>query len=223
MYLVKRRNLMLAFIDNQVTGQVYTLSTVIAKYAEIEHRSVIRLIKRHLEDLEEFGVIGYSIHKPPKGSRGGRPTKAYKLNEQQATLLITWLENTEPVRAFKKALVRAFYELKQQVIAFTKQRALEKPERQDLTDIIQEKGLSPHYYKHYTDLLFKSVTGMNAKQLKASRGGASTALDVLSVDQLRTYRQYEQVVIALIGLDWPYKEIKGTLRKEVDANADNVG
>lgn len=61
---------------------------------------------------------------------------------------------------------------------------------------------------------------MNAKQLKASRGGASTALDVLSVDELRTYRQYEQVVIALIGLDWPYKEIKETLRKEVDANAN---
>ncbi|RAN53528.1 Rha family transcriptional regulator [Dolosigranulum pigrum] len=214
---------MLAFIDNQVTGQVYTLSTVIAEYAEVEHHSVTRMIRNHKEDLEEFGLIAFEIHKPPKNSVGGRPRKSYKLNEQQATLLITWLDNTEPVRAFKKALVRAFYELKQQVIAFTKQRALEKPERQDLTDIIQEKGLSPHYYKHYTDLLFKSVTGMNAKQLKASRGGASTALDVLSVDELTTYRQYEQVVIALIGLDWPYKEIKETLRKEVDANADYVG
>lgn len=217
---------MLAFIDNQVTGQVYTLSTVIAEYAEVEHHSVTRMIRNHKEDLEEFGLIAFEIHKitdQAGNAMKGRPRKSYKLNEQQATLLITWLDNTEPVRAFKKALVRAFYELKQQVIAFTKQRALEKPERQDLTDIIQEKGLSPHYYKHYTDLLFKSVTGMNAKQLKASRGGASTALDVLSVDELRTYRQYEQVVIALIGVDWPYKEIKETLRKEVDANADNVG
>lgn len=217
---------MLAFIDNQVTGQVYTLSTVIAEYAEIEHRAVLQLIRYHREDLEEFGLLTFEMSKitdQAGKAMKGRPRKSYKLNEQQATLLITWLENTEPVRAFKKALVRAFYELKQQVIAFTKQRALEKPERQDLTDIIQEKGLSPHYYKHYTDLLFKSVTGMNAKQLKASRGGASTALDVLSVDELRTYRQYEQVVIALIGLDWPYKEIKETLRKEVKAHADNVG
>lgn len=217
---------MLAFIDNQVTGQVYTLSTVIAEYAEIEHRAVLQLIRYHREDLEEFGLLTFEMSKitdQAGKAMKGRPRKSYKLNEQQATLLITWLENTEPVRAFKKALVRAFYELKQQVIAFTKQRALEKPERQDLTDIIQEKGLSPHYYKHYTDLLFKSVTGMNAKQLKASRGGASTALDVLSVDELRTYRQYEQVVIALIGVDWPYKEIKETLRKEVEAHADNVG
>ncbi|WP_347299012.1 Rha family transcriptional regulator [Dolosigranulum savutiense] len=214
---------MLAFIDNQVTGQVYTLSTVIAEYAEIEHRSVIRLIKRHLEDLEEFGVIGYSIHKPPKGSRGGRPTKAYKLNEQQATLLITWLENTEPVRAFKKALVRAFYELKQQVIAFTKQRALEKPERRQLTDAIQQQGLSPYYYKHYTDLLFKSVTGMNAKQLKDQRGEASTALDLLTAEEMEHYRQYERVAISLIDLQWPYEDVKTVLRKEVDANADNIG
>lgn len=214
---------MLAFIDNQVTGQVYTLSTVIAEYAEIEHRSVIRLIKRHLEDLEEFGVIGYSIHKPPKGSRGGRPTKAYKLNEQQATLLITWLENTEPVRAFKKALVRAFYELKQQVIAFTKQRALEKPERRQLTDAIQQQGLSPYYYKHYTDLLLKCTTGFNAKQLKDQRGEVSTALDLLTAEEMEHYRQYERVAISLIDLQWPYEDVKTVLRKEVDANADNVG
>lgn len=54
---------MLAFIDNQVTGQVYTLSTVIAEYAEIEHHSVTRMIRNHKEDLEEFGLIVFEIHK----------------------------------------------------------------------------------------------------------------------------------------------------------------
>ncbi|WP_392425216.1 Rha family transcriptional regulator [Dolosigranulum pigrum] len=209
---------MLAFIDSQITGDVYTLSTVIAEYAKIEHHSVTRLIRTHQEDLEEFGLIGFEIHKITKGR--GRPIKSYKLNEQQATLLITWLDNTEPVRAFKKALVKAFYELKQQIIAFKEQRALEKPERRQLTDAIQQQGLSPHYYKHYTDLLLKCTTGFNAKQLKDQRGEASTALDLLTAEEMEHYRQYERVAISLIDLQWPYEDVKAVLRKEVDANAD---
>ncbi|EHZ84787.1 phage protein [Streptococcus pneumoniae 8190-05] len=35
--------------------------------------------------------------------------KIYRLNEQQATLLITYLRNTEPVRKFKMNLVKAFF------------------------------------------------------------------------------------------------------------------
>jgi phage regulator Rha-like protein len=46
--------------------------------------------------------------------RGEKQAKTYFLNEQQATLLLTYLRNSEIVREFKKALVKAFYELKSQ-------------------------------------------------------------------------------------------------------------
>ena len=42
----------------------------------------------------------------------GRPEIIYHLNEQQATLLMTYLKNTEVVRAFKKELVRQFYAMR---------------------------------------------------------------------------------------------------------------
>jgi phage regulator Rha-like protein len=57
---------------------------------------------------------GFKIHKPLKGSSGGRPEKIYFLNEQQATLLLTYLRNSKIVREFKKALVKEFYRLKEE-------------------------------------------------------------------------------------------------------------
>ncbi|WP_441347883.1 Rha family transcriptional regulator, partial [Streptococcus suis] len=53
----------------------------------------------------------------------------YILNEHQATLLITFLKNTEQVANFKENLVKAFFELRQEVAEFRYQRALEKPKR----------------------------------------------------------------------------------------------
>lgn len=61
----------------------------------------------------------------------------YILNEQQATLLITYLRNTKPVRAFKKELVKAFFEMRDEVAKFRLQRALEKPRRKTLMEAIK--------------------------------------------------------------------------------------
>lgn len=158
-------------------------------------------------------------------SLSGTDGKQYetRLFNKRGIYEIGMLSRTKQGKTFRNWLYDYIEELEQENFEFRLQRALEKPERQDLTDIIQEKGLSPHYYKHYTDLLFKSVTGMNAKQLKDQRGEASTALDLLTAEEMEHYRQYERVAISLIDLQWPYEDVKTVLRKEVDANADNVG
>ena len=49
---------------------------------------------------------------PLPGSKTGQKITVYHLNEQQATLLMTYLKNTEQVRAFKKELVRQFYAMR---------------------------------------------------------------------------------------------------------------
>ena len=53
-------------------------------------------------DLEEYSKVAFEIRPLPSG----QSEKIYKLNEEQATLLITYMKNTEPVRRFKKALVK---------------------------------------------------------------------------------------------------------------------
>lgn len=166
------------------------------------------MINKYQDDLEEFGVSTFEMEKPPTGSKGGRPRIIYKLNEQQAALLLTWLDNTETVRTFKKNLVRSFYEVKKELADFKVQRAIGKPQRKELTDCIQNwKHKNEYSYKHITDLLFKSTTGLNAKQIKENTSH-TTAFDALNTEQLKEYQFKEQQVITLLELDFEYSQIK---------------
>ena len=102
----------LVLASQRAAGEPYTTSEIIAVGAEVQHHAVQQLISTYRQDFEEFGVIAFEMRKPPAGSKGGRPEIVYHLNEQQATLLMTYLKNTEVVRAFKKELVRQFYAMR---------------------------------------------------------------------------------------------------------------
>lgn len=94
-------------------GQSVTTSLAIAEGVGNPHASVIKLIRQNISDLEEFGPLGFEIQKGQSLPQGGfaKPTEYALLNEQQATLLMTYMRNNDVVRAFKKRLVKAFYEL----------------------------------------------------------------------------------------------------------------
>ena len=104
----------------------YTTADTVAQYAQVQTDTVSRLIRKHMNDLEEFGKVGFEIRLPAPGSKGGRPEKLYHLNEQQATLLITYLKNTESVRRFKKALVREFFKARNELSRREIQRAIKR-------------------------------------------------------------------------------------------------
>lgn len=102
----------LVLAPQRAAGEPYTTSEIIAAGAGVQRRTVDHLLLAHKTDFEEFGVLRFEMRKPPAGSKGGRPEIIYHLNEQQATLLMTYLKNTEVVRAFKKELVRQFYAMR---------------------------------------------------------------------------------------------------------------
>ena len=79
----------------------YTTADTVAQYAKVRHKTVNELIRKHFADLEEFGTLRFEMEAVER-ARGVKYAKVYHLNEQQATLLITYLKNTEPVRQFKK-------------------------------------------------------------------------------------------------------------------------
>ena len=134
--------------------------------------------------------------------------KIYRLNEQQATLLITYLKNTGPVRKFKMNLVKAFFEMREELSKFRMQRALEKPKRKTLHDSIENWKQAPkHAHSTMNNLLLKAVTDRNAKQLREERGGYN-GIDSLTSDELEQYQAFEDMVIAMIGLNMSYQEIK---------------
>ncbi|MDI5952790.1 Rha family transcriptional regulator [Streptococcus equi subsp. zooepidemicus] len=199
----------IVYLDDK--KEPYTTSEIIAECAEVQHHTITRLVREHKVDFEALGILGFEIHKL---DTRGQPKKSYILNEQQATLLITYLKNTEPVREFKKNLVKAFFELRKEVAEFRYQRALEKPKRKELTKAIDEWPNAPkHAHSTVTNLLLKAVTGFNAKQIKALRGG-KIALNQLYSGELKEYIALENMVIALIELDFSYDDIKKMVNKK---------
>ncbi|HES9303385.1 Rha family transcriptional regulator [Streptococcus pyogenes] len=201
----------LVYMDGK--KEPYTTHDIIAEHAEIDIISVRKLIDKHKKDLEAFGVLSFEIHKPEKGSLGGRPRRIYHLNEQQATLLVTYLGNTEPVREFKKNLVKAFFEMREELTQIRLQRSLEAPKRKTLNEAIKTWEHAPKMaYPTVYNLLLKAVTGKNSKQLKATRGGYS-GIDCLNSIELAQYTALEDMAIALINLNFTYQDIKTMVLK----------
>lgn len=183
----------------------YTTSEIIAECAEVQHHTVTRLIREHKVDFEALGILGFEIHKL---DTRGQPKKSYILNEQQATLLITYLKNTEPVREFKKNLVKAFFELRKEVAEFRYQRVLEKPKRKTLHDSIETWEQAPkNAHPTVNNLLLKGASGLNKKQLMAQRGGHN-GIDSLTSAELVRYQALEDMAIAMINLGMSYQDIK---------------
>ncbi|MCD9525542.1 phage antirepressor KilAC domain-containing protein [Photobacterium carnosum] len=89
-----------------------TTSMIIAEHVGMEHSSVIKLIRNNLFDFNEFDNIGFEIQ---NSTGAGRPTEYAILNEQHATLLITYMRNSEVVKKFKKTLVKAFFDMRNEL------------------------------------------------------------------------------------------------------------
>ncbi|MDU4453102.1 MAG: Rha family transcriptional regulator [Streptococcus mitis] len=192
----------LVYMDGK--KEPYTTSAIIAECAGIKHHAIQEHIRKQIGRLEQFGKVSFKM----RPLQSGQQAKDYILNEQQATLLITFLKNTEQVANFKTNLVKAFFEMREELSKFRMQRALEKPKRKTLHDSIENWEQAPKYpHSTMNNLLLKAVTDRNAKQLREERGGYN-GIDSLTSDELEQYQAFEDMVIAMIGLNMSYQEIK---------------
>lgn len=188
----------------------YTTDEIIAECAQVERSTVSRLIRNHEKDLEFFGKVGFEI-RAVEGSATGQKEKLYHLNEQQATLLITYLRNTEPVKAFKKALVREFYAMRAELAKRKELRVEGKPQRRTLTDLIQANPEHNKWdYKLYTDLAYRAALGKTAAQIKRERapGIHRPVADLLTADELTAYQKQEAAIAALYAVGIEYVAMK---------------
>lgn len=187
----------------------YTTDKIIAEHSGNSLHAVKVLIYNHKQDFEDFGILSFEMTKLPGR---GRPQKTYHLNEQQATFLITMLDNTPQVKQFKKSLVREFYAMKQELTQRQINRAIEKPQRKTLMDAVKSWPNAPrHIYINMTQLLLKRATGgMTAQQIKKERH-VKTALDGLTIKEQARYEQLENIAIGLVSLNKTWDEVKGVL------------
>ena len=192
----------LVYMDGK--KEPYTTSAIIAECAGIKHHAIQEHIRKQIGRLEQFGKVSFKM----RPLQSGQQAKDYILNEQQATLLITFLKNTEQVANFKTNLVKAFFEMREELSKFRMQRALEKPKRKTLHDSIENWEQAPkHAHSTMNNLLLKAVTDRNAKQLREERGGYN-GIDSLTSEELEQYQAFEDMAIAMISLNMSYQEIK---------------
>ena len=119
-----------------------TTTEIISIGTKREHASVIKLVRSNINDLSEFGRVGFEI--APFETNGGMQDREIAiLNEQQTTLLITYMRNNDEVREFKKKLVRDFFNMREalrqrQSNEWQQSRLKGKLQRRDETDAIAE-------------------------------------------------------------------------------------
>ena len=196
------------YSDSTLKAQPYTTSEIIATNTNNSRISVRRLIEKHIDRLKQFGKVEFEIQPLPSGQKA----KVYKLNEQQATLLITFLDNSEIVANFKTLLVKQFYEMRDELTKRNINRAIEKPVKKTLMDSVKNwKYTSKYAYSNINKLLIKVATGMSIQELKKQRGDAKTALDLLTSQEQEKYKELENKVIAFINADFDYSLIKALL------------
>ena len=190
---------------------VYTTSEIVAKYTGVSVEHVRQLTDKHKGQLERFGILGFENSKL---DGRGRPHKIWHYNEQQATLLITFMRNTDAVVEFKSNLVAAFYSQREELTAKTIALANIKTTNKTLADVVHDKFPDNKFmYSTIHNLALKVATGKNAKQSKE-------AFEVQDVKQALTSFQIEhlervkELIKQLILNGYTYQEIKVTVSKE---------
>lgn len=94
-----------------VDGEARASSEIIANGVGQGHRGMMQLIRSYLDSFEEFGKVQFQM----RLNRRGSPTEYAMLNEHQATLLITFMRNSPKVIAFKIALVKEFFRMRDEL------------------------------------------------------------------------------------------------------------
>lgn len=201
-------------VDN--TKEPFTTSKVIADRTGMNHRRVKDAIRKHEHEIRSFGLLGaYATE-----SSGGRPEEIYRLNEQQATFLMTLLKNTPMVVDFKAELVRRFYAMRTELYNVKYEKLERKPIRIGLTDAIKALPEIPHKhlkYKQYTDLAYKLAIGKTAKQVRMERGAnkKDTASNFLTSEEIEAVSKAENSISVLLGIGMSYSEIKSALSNSI--------
>lgn len=202
-------------------AEVVTNHVVIAEYAGLNRTSVRKLIDNNISDLKELGKVSFEM--TTLDDSRGQKVKIYQLNRNQAMLLITWLDNTEPVRAFKLALVKRFDELEKTIQTWAKERAVEKATTRSLTDAVQNwEHTNKYSQSNFRKLLTKCATGLPYSKVQARGDKGVPMVDLLTAEELQKYKRLKALVIPLLDLGEEYDYIKVTLEKYATKKAMNA-
>lgn len=171
-------------------------------------------VKGRLEEVGAVENLDYCLL-PEIGEqkgRGGSNRIDYLLTMDTAKEM-AMLERNETGKTVRRYFIEAEKRYREMKII----RARSKAERRLFTDILKEVlPDGPHKswrYKQFTDLVYKHVTGYNAKQLREIYGKPNdfNVRELLTPQQLREVCRYESIIQGLLQLGQDYHGVKAIL------------
>ncbi|HEB7609179.1 TPA: phage regulatory protein [Campylobacter coli] len=210
-----------------LNGGLVTDQNKISTISKVDINSIQRLIRNYKQDLECFGELGFELQKIAKTNK-----KIYFLNEQQATLLLTYMKNSESVRNAKKVLVFAFYQMKEKL------RSLEQEQEKARFKTLSDENLRLNFLNHHQKIGYKSQLAQqkekyenkikalqydleNKKELSFKRKLSKEELLELRKILARDYgilciKEWEMSLVAeKIGKDTVFEAVLNKLEKEL--------
>lgn len=202
-------------------GVAVTTTLAIADGTKNGHDGVIKLVRKYEDDLLEFGLVGFEIRAREAGKHGGGDVEYAVLNEQQATLLLTYMRNSQIVRVFKKNLVKDFWAMAEKLRslsvqrqdAYWQQKRLEgKTQRLALASVIQDfvsyakQQGSQNAEKYYMSITKMEYAALELVKLASDKSFRDT-LDAVQHSQLTVVEMACQESLRQ-GMDegLPYKD-----------------
>ena len=192
--------------------ELFTQSDLIAQGVNKSHDTVIKLIDRNLNDLNEFGEVGFEI----RAGYNNAQVRVAILNEQQATLLITYMRNNEQVIKFKKTLVKAFFDMRSLLSAKINDRNIAKVEYKPMTDAIkfekehQGKEVKYYHFSNEADLINRIALGMTSAKFKVHHdiNKNESIRDYLTPCQIKCITDLQRANTTFIQLGMEFEERK---------------
>lgn len=208
-------NDLVVLTSQRLDAEIYTTGDVIAEYAGITHHAVNVTINQQYERLARAGNGKVSFKMKPMLS--GQKAKVYLLNEQQATLLITFLKNTPRVADFKEELVRQFTVMKRELILRQAKFELGKDFSKSLHEAIRESpalGEHGHLYVNINKLVYKQALGVNVNELRKARNIPKTEAitHYLSASEADAVKRVKQQIRTLLEMKMDYQQVKQALQ-----------
>jgi len=199
-----------------------TNTAAIAEGVGRDHDTIIKLVDRNKSDLEEFGEVGFEIRAGYNNSK----VRVALLNEQQITLLITYMRNNEVVRAFKKRLVAEFFTMRSALAKKKMDRNSARLEYKPMTDAIkhereaQGKQIAPHHFSNEADLINRLALGMTSAKFRVHHeiGKKEPIRDYLTPEQIHCITELQRANTVFISMGWDFEQRKEVLRGMFERN-----
>lgn len=191
----------------------------VAETFEKEHRRVLQDIKE-MQCSEEFRLHNFVQSAYANAQNKKQPM--YLITRDGFTLLAMGYTGQKAMK-FKEAYIKQFNAMEKSLFERIKEREKGIAVRQALTKALQQSSenerMHGHAYSTYTNLIYKSIFGKDAKHLREEYGISKKdeLRDYFSAEELQQVQKAEMLVSSLVEYGWGYDEIKDfILNKIVD-------